>query len=165
MRNANRSYCHRNCSNFDRCDVDAIERIHHMIMTLVVDMWFSKTVRANIWCFRLHGVSSAFQNRCRLKWKMFCRQLLRSSLNNFRQFATEASPLAVLRKKTGYSFVNCKKALELHNNDCVKVSRLKISARLIDTFLTSDFRCRQSNGFESKLSRWAGQRQPNWKDE
>ncbi|XP_018574167.1 elongation factor Ts, mitochondrial [Anoplophora glabripennis] len=31
--------------------------------------------------------------------------------------ATEKSLLATLRKKTGYTFTNCKKALEMHNND------------------------------------------------
>lgn len=31
--------------------------------------------------------------------------------------AIEKSKLAALRKKTGYTFVNCKKALELHQND------------------------------------------------
>ena len=29
--------------------------------------------------------------------------------------------LAALRKKTGCTFANCRKALELHNNDEVKV--------------------------------------------
>lgn len=55
---------------------------------------------------------------------MFCRQFVRQSLNNIRFYATEKSPLATLRKKTGYSFVNCKKALDLHNNDVTKVSKL-----------------------------------------
>lgn len=32
-------------------------------------------------------------------------------------FAGEKSLLASLRKKTGYTFANCKKALEIHNND------------------------------------------------
>lgn len=31
--------------------------------------------------------------------------------------AAEKSLLATLRKKTGYTFSNCKKALEMHNND------------------------------------------------
>lgn len=31
--------------------------------------------------------------------------------------AAEKSALAKLRKSTGYTFANCKKALELHNND------------------------------------------------
>ncbi|XP_073827139.1 elongation factor Ts, mitochondrial [Musca autumnalis] len=31
--------------------------------------------------------------------------------------SAEKSALAALRKKTGYTFANCKKALELHNND------------------------------------------------
>lgn len=52
---------------------------------------------------------------------MFVRQFFRASVNPVRCFATEKSPLAVLRKRTGYSFVNCKKALELHSNDVVKV--------------------------------------------
>lgn len=35
-------------------------------------------------------------------------------------FAAEKSELAVLRKKTGYTFANCKKALELHQNDIIQ---------------------------------------------
>lgn len=35
--------------------------------------------------------------------------------------ASEKSQLAALRKKTGYTFTNCKKALELHNNDLTQV--------------------------------------------
>ncbi|XP_066253774.1 elongation factor Ts, mitochondrial [Euwallacea similis] len=35
-------------------------------------------------------------------------------------YATEKSALATLRKKTGYTFANCKKALELHNNNLEK---------------------------------------------
>lgn len=53
---------------------------------------------------------------------MFCRQLVRQSLSNaVRFYATEQSPLAALRKKTGYSLINCKKALNLHDNDVAKV--------------------------------------------
>lgn len=37
--------------------------------------------------------------------------------------SVEKSALATLRKKTGYTFANCKKALELHNNDVSLVSR------------------------------------------
>lgn len=33
----------------------------------------------------------------------------------------QKSALAALRKKTGYTFANCKKALEMHNNDIQKV--------------------------------------------
>ncbi|XP_055302699.1 elongation factor Ts, mitochondrial [Sitodiplosis mosellana] len=54
---------------------------------------------------------------------MFCRQIVRQSLNNIRCYSAEKSPLALLRKKTGYSFVNCKKALELHNNDVTKAEQ------------------------------------------
>lgn len=35
--------------------------------------------------------------------------------------ASNKSLLAKLRKKTGYTFANCKKALELHENDVNKV--------------------------------------------
>ena len=35
--------------------------------------------------------------------------------------AAESSLLAKLRKKTGYTIANCKKALEMHNNDADKV--------------------------------------------
>lgn len=35
--------------------------------------------------------------------------------------ASNKSLLAKLRKKTGYAFSNCKKALELHPNDIDKV--------------------------------------------
>jgi elongation factor Ts len=34
----------------------------------------------------------------------------------------DKNALAALRKKTGYTFANCKKALELHENDLTKVS-------------------------------------------
>uniref|UniRef100_A0A182MH27 Elongation factor Ts, mitochondrial n=1 Tax=Anopheles culicifacies TaxID=139723 RepID=A0A182MH27_9DIPT len=43
------------------------------------------------------------------------------STTGIRLYATaEKSALATLRKKTGYTFANCKKALELHNNDLAK---------------------------------------------
>lgn len=41
--------------------------------------------------------------------------------NSFLWQATNKSLLAKLRKKTGYTFSNCKKALELHQNDLEKV--------------------------------------------
>lgn len=49
-------------------------------------------------------------------------QIFRTSMVRFFHarkvvFAAEKSNLAVLRKKTGYTFANCKKALELHQND------------------------------------------------
>ncbi|XP_051168786.1 elongation factor Ts, mitochondrial [Leptopilina boulardi] len=40
--------------------------------------------------------------------------------NNFLWQASDKSLLAKLRKKTGYTFSNCKKALELHQNDLDK---------------------------------------------
>lgn len=72
---------------------------------------------------------------------MFCRQIIRQSLNNIRFYSVEKSPLAVLRKKTGYSFVNCKKALELHNNDVTKVSDFNyIFASIYYSMFSSKFR-------------------------
>lgn len=38
-------------------------------------------------------------------------------------YAVEQKPLAILRKKTGYTFANCKKALDLHQNDLVKAEQ------------------------------------------
>lgn len=35
--------------------------------------------------------------------------------------SVQKSALAALRKKTGYTFANCKKALELHQNDITQV--------------------------------------------
>lgn len=45
-----------------------------------------------------------------------------------------SSVLATLRKKTGYTFANCKKALEVNNNDVVKVkfAQKYNSKKLID---------------------------------
>lgn len=37
-------------------------------------------------------------------------------------WSAESSLLSKLRKKTGYTFSNCKKALEMHNNDLNKVN-------------------------------------------
>lgn len=55
---------------------------------------------------------------------MFCRQIIGKSLNNARFYANQSSPLAVLRKKTGYSLINCKKALSLHGDDITKVRKM-----------------------------------------
>jgi len=38
-------------------------------------------------------------------------------------WAAEKSQLAALRKKTGYTFTNCKKALELHKNDIIQAEK------------------------------------------
>jgi len=49
-----------------------------------------------------------------------------------RVYSTAKSALATLRKNTGYSFVNCKKALDLHGNDVVKAeSWLKEQAQAL----------------------------------
>lgn len=77
---------------------------------------------------------------------MFGRLLIRTSQNNLRQYATQPSPLAALRKRTGYSFVNCKKALELHNNDVALVSGLSCIEIGIGTSLLINFICRPNNG-------------------
>lgn len=49
-------------------------------------------------------------------------QLVRSLHTSPVYQAAESSLLAKLRKKTGYTIANCKKALEMHNNDSEKVS-------------------------------------------
>lgn len=49
-------------------------------------------------------------------------QLVRSLHTSPVYRAAESSLLAKLRKKTGYTIANCKKALEMHNNDSEKVS-------------------------------------------
>ncbi|KAF5288624.1 hypothetical protein FQR65_LT11995 [Abscondita terminalis] len=51
---------------------------------------------------------------------MFSKAFARYLHLNSSCWASEKSLLASLRKKTGYTFTNCKKALELHNNDLAK---------------------------------------------
>lgn len=53
---------------------------------------------------------------------MFFKQITRLlHTSRVAWMASEKSALATLRKKTGYTFANCKKALELHENDLAKV--------------------------------------------
>lgn len=56
-----------------------------------------------------------------------CRNLIRNVHTNEAKWAIEKSLLAKLRKKTGYTFTNCKKALEMHDNDISKVYHIEIS--------------------------------------
>ncbi|CAG9863346.1 unnamed protein product [Phyllotreta striolata] len=55
---------------------------------------------------------------------IFVMQIIVRSVRHFclthANFGTEKSLLATLRKRTGYTFANCKKALEIHNNDLIK---------------------------------------------
>jgi len=56
---------------------------------------------------------------------MIFRRLFHSTLNvpfstSRSQFSNQSS-LATLRKKTGYSIANCKKALENNGNDIIQV--------------------------------------------
>ncbi|KAG7207597.1 hypothetical protein KM043_009220 [Ampulex compressa] len=56
--------------------------------------------------------------------KMIARQFFRSLHTSvWLSQATQSSLLATLRKKTGYTFVNCKKALELNENNIVKAEQ------------------------------------------
>nr|CAH7731900.1 unnamed protein product [Callosobruchus chinensis] len=48
---------------------------------------------------------------------LFIKTLTRSICTGKHSLAAEKSLLAALRKKTGYTFANCKKALEMHDND------------------------------------------------
>lgn len=53
---------------------------------------------------------------------MFFKQVSARLLHVGRSvLASDKSALATLRKKTGYTFANCKKALELNQNDLTKV--------------------------------------------
>lgn len=53
---------------------------------------------------------------------MIPRQFFRSIHTNYVHcYASKKTLLSKLRKKTGYTFVNCKKALDLHENDMDKV--------------------------------------------
>lgn len=54
---------------------------------------------------------------------MFLKQVSRFLHTGKYLCAIEKSALAALRKKTGYTFANCKKALELHNNDLTKAEQ------------------------------------------
>lgn len=65
---------------------------------------------------------------------MIFKQLIRQFHAGQWLLASEKSGLAILRKKTGYTFANCKKALELHNNDLAKVTA-RILKLLIKTNL------------------------------
>jgi hypothetical protein len=50
--------------------------------------------------------------------RMFSKQFIRFIYTNNPVWASvNKSDLAKLRKKTGYTFANCKKALEVNNND------------------------------------------------
>ncbi|XP_015440516.1 PREDICTED: elongation factor Ts, mitochondrial [Dufourea novaeangliae] len=52
---------------------------------------------------------------------MIPRQVFRSIYTNYLVcYSAKKTLLSKLRKKTGYTFVNCKKALELHDNDIEK---------------------------------------------
>ncbi|XP_071876308.1 elongation factor Ts, mitochondrial [Bombus fervidus] len=55
---------------------------------------------------------------------MISRQFFRSIHTNYVLcYASKKTLLSKLRKKTGYTFVNCKKALELSDNDIVKAEQ------------------------------------------
>lgn len=55
---------------------------------------------------------------------MFTNHLYKRFLyTTFKSYAIDKSLLATLRKKTGYTFANCKKALEINNNDLIKAEK------------------------------------------
>lgn len=84
------------------------------------------------------------------------RQLYKSSTG------LEKSALAALRKKTGYTFANCKKALELHNNDVNQVREEK-ETDILEEYNKQTFSMffRQKNGCTNRRNLWAGQRPPS----
>lgn len=55
--------------------------------------------------------------------KMHFKSLFRFIHSTPLIYAAEQKPLAILRKKTGYTFANCKKALDLHQNDLAKAEK------------------------------------------
>lgn len=68
-------------------------------------------------------------------FQMISHQFFRSIHTNYILcYSTKKTLLSKLRKKTGYAFVNCKKALELHNNDIEKVKYLTNYNRNIVNF-------------------------------
>ncbi|CAG0917432.1 unnamed protein product, partial [Notodromas monacha] len=56
-----------------------------------------------------------FMTRMKLPWLYRCLSTVAPNVAS-----VEKSSLSILRKKTGYSFLNCKKALALHDNDIAK---------------------------------------------
>lgn len=75
-----------------------------------------------------------------------------------RIFFADKNALATLRKKTGYTFANCKKALEMHGNDVTKVRKYFLN--LIKS-LTGSYHFRLNNGLRNKHKLWDGQKQQN----
>lgn len=49
--------------------------------------------------------------------------------------SVEKNALATLRKKTGYTFANCKKALELHNNDIKLVRNVNKKVKYLSRYI------------------------------
>lgn len=52
---------------------------------------------------------------------MYFKHISTRFLHVARVLCADKNALATLRKKTGYTFANCKKALEMHENDLTKV--------------------------------------------
>ncbi|XP_044751902.1 elongation factor Ts, mitochondrial [Coccinella septempunctata] len=63
----------------------------------------------------------AFVITCILQ--IFTKNVMRFFHTSKQLFAAEKSSLATLRKKTGYTIANCKKALQLHNNDLITAEK------------------------------------------
>lgn len=75
-----------------------------------------------------------------LLYKIFARTIYTTRQLYNTGAGLEKSALSALRKKTGYTFANCKKALELHNNDVNEVRererKTEITNILIDSYST-----------------------------
>jgi elongation factor Ts len=52
---------------------------------------------------------------------MYFKHISTRFLHLSRNLCADKNALASLRKKTGYTFANCRKALEMHENDLAKV--------------------------------------------
>lgn len=87
--------------------------------------------------------------------------------------AFDKSHLGKLRKKTGYTFSNCKKALEVNGNDYEKVfpflsplfTLIFITNYFKVTLICVNFNSRLKSGCTNKPRLWDGQKPQNWRAE
>lgn len=75
-----------------------------------------------------------------------------------------------LRKNTGYTFTNCKKALEKFDNDVTQVStavihNVCVTQAEVEQYCYFDLFFRLKPGCTSRPRKRAGPKQTSWKDE
>lgn len=85
--------------------------------------------------------------------------------------AADKTLLMKLRKSTGYTFINCKEALEKFDNDVTQVILLSLTSSLLlccsltKKWIKTRFPFRLKAGCMSRLRRRAGTKQTSWKVE